>query len=168
MGKLDYQPNRQALEFTSRSLMPELERTAPGRFKTLICGGPVPSGSFHHSMVFAGIVPSPVPYMHRANICIAPLFSRSGTRLKILEYLAARKAVVSTPKGAEGLACRSGTHLLKAQPEEFAATVLELAENPERAATLGQAGYDLVRSLYDWRAIQPSWNKVLNRWMGSV
>ena len=44
MGKLDYQPNRAALQFMSDSLLPELERRAPGRFKILVCGDPHPPG----------------------------------------------------------------------------------------------------------------------------
>ena len=65
MGKLDYQPNRAALQFMSDSLLPELERRAPGRFKILVCGDPHPPGSFHHAMLFAGRVPTLTPYLQR-------------------------------------------------------------------------------------------------------
>ena len=42
-------------------------------------------------------------YIRMADVCVCPLFSGGGTRLKLLEYMAAGKAIVSTKKGAEGI-----------------------------------------------------------------
>lgn len=39
------------------------------------------------------------------------------------------------------------------QPESLAAAMLELVEDPERAAVMGQAGRDLVRSHYDFERV---------------
>jgi glycosyltransferase involved in cell wall biosynthesis len=50
-----------------------------------------------------GSVEEVEPYIQHSDICLAPLDSGSGTRLKILEYLAYEKPVISTSKGAEGL-----------------------------------------------------------------
>ena len=41
-----------------------------------------------------------------------PMRSGSGTRLKIFEAMAAGKAVVSTPMGAEGLPVTNGEDIL--------------------------------------------------------
>jgi glycosyltransferase involved in cell wall biosynthesis len=50
-----------------------------------------------------GSVEEVEPYIQHSDVCLAPLDSGSGTRLKILEYLAYEKPVISTSKGAEGL-----------------------------------------------------------------
>ena len=43
------------------------------------------------------------PYIKGADICIAPLYKGSGTKIKILEYLACNKLVITTSKGMEGI-----------------------------------------------------------------
>jgi glycosyltransferase involved in cell wall biosynthesis len=165
MGKLDYQPNRLALAFLNDECMPRLERLQPGRFKLLVCGGPVPSGTFHPAILFAGRVPAIPPYLHRADICLAPIFTGSGTRLKILEYLAAGKPVVATPKAAEGLGSESGRDLLVADPATFADAVARLAGQAAEAQRLGENGRAFVRAHYDWSVSRREWSRILGRWL---
>lgn len=165
MGKLDYQPNREALEFFAERLMPELERGGGERFRLLVCGGPAPASSPHPAILFAGKVPDVVPYVRRADICLAPIFTGSGTRLKILEYMAAGKPVVATAKGAEGIACRDGEHLAITSGEGFAEAVRLLARDPEKAARLGSGGRALVAAHYAWSSSQEKWRGRLGSWL---
>ncbi len=162
MGKLDYQPNRQALAFLADRLMPELEGTDKGRFKLLVCGGPAPDVAPHPSMLFAGRVEDIVPYVCRADICLAPIFTGSGTRLKILEYMAAGKPVVATPKGAEGISGVSGEHFELVEVDGFADAIRRLAADPAGARSMGTAGRQLVAERYDWSAIRAGWERVLS------
>lgn len=164
MGKLDYQPNREALEFLAKRLLPELERRNPGRFRLLVCGGPAPAVSPHPAMRFAGKVPDVVPYVRRADICLAPIFTGSGTRLKILEYMAAGKPVVATPKGAEGIAGVSGEHFVLAEADAFADAIERLAADASAARRVGEAGRQRVAERYDWRVVGAGWRQVLSRW----
>jgi len=163
MGKLDYQPNREALTFLAGQVLPELERDGGGPCRLLVCGGPAPAVAPHPGMVFAGRVPDIVPYVRRADICLAPIFTGSGTRLKILEYMAAGKPVVATPKGAEGLAGEAGVHVELAEPAEFASAVRRLASDPARAARMGAAARKLAAERYDWRVIRTGWQAVWSR-----
>ena len=50
-----------------------------------------------------GWVDSVLPYLQTATVFVAPLRMGSGTRLKILEAMAAGCAVVTTSLGASGL-----------------------------------------------------------------
>jgi glycosyltransferase involved in cell wall biosynthesis len=165
MGKLDYQPNREALKFLAERLMPELQRGGGERFCLLVCGGPAPSSSPHPSILFAGKVPDIVPYVRRADICLAPIFTGSGTRLKILEYMAAGKPVVATPKGAEGIACRDGEHLAMASGDTFAEAIRLLARDPAKAARLGSSGRALVEARHAWSSIQEKWRAGMGPWL---
>jgi glycosyltransferase involved in cell wall biosynthesis len=54
-----------------------------------------------------GTVEDVSPYLREAAVCVVPLRIGGGTRLKILEALAAGKPVVSTAVGAEGLDLRA-------------------------------------------------------------
>lgn len=164
MGKLDYQPNREALKFLAERLMPELERRHCGQFRLLVCGGPAPAVPLHPSMLFAGKVPDIVPYVRRADICLAPIFTGSGTRLKILEYMAAGKPVVATPKGAEGIAGVSGEHFVLAEADDFVGAIERLVANTSAARRLAEAGRQRVAERYEWRTVRAGWHRVLSRW----
>ncbi len=87
-GKLDYPPNAEGVNFISNLLMPALEKITTQRYKVIIVGTPVPARTLHSDLITVGRVPSLAPYLRRADICLAPIFSGSGTRLKALDYLA--------------------------------------------------------------------------------
>lgn len=167
MGKLDYEPNVRALNFLNEKLMPELDRVSPEGFNMIVCGGPVPGNPFHPGISFAGSVDDQrlQAYLHGASICLAPIFTGSGTRLKILEYLSAAKPTVATPKAVEGIPCESGKHLIIAEPDAFAEAVQNLARDPERSDSMAIFGQSMVREMFDWTdAIQPKWRSVLDQW----
>jgi glycosyltransferase involved in cell wall biosynthesis len=101
-----------------------------------------------------GTVPDVREHISKSSICVIPLRIGGGSRLKILEALAMKKAVISTSVGAEGLRVRDGKHLLMADhPRDFAAKVLRLFKDPDERRSLGLAGYELVKSTYDWREL---------------
>jgi polysaccharide biosynthesis protein PslH len=167
MGKLDYQPNREALQFLARQLMPALERDPGGvTYRLLVCGGPAPATTPHPAIVLTGRVPDVAPCVRRADICLAPIFTGSGTRLKILEYMAAGKPVVSTPKGAEGIAGASGVEFELVEAADFATAVRRLAADPAAARRMGEAGRRRVAQQYDWRTIRQGWERVFRELAG--
>ena len=89
-------------------------------------------------------------------LSIAPIWQGGGTRLKILESMALRTPVVSTSKGAEGLAVTAGTDILLADTADaFATAVIDLLHNQTHRQHLAQAAYELVANHYDWPVIMP-------------
>jgi len=104
-----------------------------------------------HSIIVHGEVESAAQFRSQHAISIVPLFSGSGIRIKILEALAARQAVVSTTIGAEGLRLDHGQHLHIADTaEDFAAACLLLLDNPEQARMMGLRGAERVALEYSW------------------
>lgn len=160
-GKLDYQPNQQALEFIRMELLPALKKCAGASFKVLVTGKPLPPGVWPDDIIFAGHVPDVDPFLRRADIGIAPIFTGSGTRLKILEYMASGLPVVATPKAAEGIDCISGEQIMIAGPERFALTVQEVLDRPGYATELGRHARALIEAQYNWPASQKKWQAVL-------
>ena len=91
---------------------------------------------------------------------VVPLLDGGGTRLKILEAFAAKRPVVSTAKGAEGIDAEHKREVLIAdESTEFAASVLRLLSNSAEAMRIGNAGYRLAKQRYDWSSIQ---HQILN------
>jgi glycosyltransferase involved in cell wall biosynthesis len=131
VGSLDYLPNEDAVAFFARSILP-LIRQADDRMTFRIVGvGQSESIVAVRSLPgvqLIGAVANLAPEYAAAGMLAVPLRAGSGTRIKILEAFQHRTPVVSTTKGAEGLAVKNGEHILVADiPEEFAAACLRLS-----------------------------------------
>jgi len=122
----------------------------------------------HPDISPVGFVPRLEAELAAASLSIAPIRFGTGTRIKILQSLAWGCPVVSTPKGAEGIAARHDEHLLLAgEADNFAAHCLRLLNDPPLQARLGQAGHALVLREYDRAANQERLVKVLSNLIGS-
>ncbi len=109
--------------------------------------------------MFEGIVPNVQPFYHRASVCIAPLLTGSGTRLKILEAMSFGNPVVSTIIGAEGIGYEKGKHLQVADmPELFASAITSLLQNNYRFNSQRVDARKLVEENYDWKVIGEKMN----------
>jgi glycosyltransferase involved in cell wall biosynthesis len=79
-----------------------------------------------------GLVPEITPYLNQAAVFVAPLFSGGGMRVKVLEALAAGKAIVATPLAIEGLNLHDGEQISIAQDDrEITAKIIQLISNPD-------------------------------------
>jgi glycosyltransferase involved in cell wall biosynthesis len=96
------------------------------------------------------------PLLAKATLVVVPIAAASGTRLKILQALAAGRAVVSTPAGAQGLPFQSGRELMIAPlADDFAAAVVRLLQDEAERAALIAAGRAAVER-FDWdNVLQP-------------
>ena len=153
-GTMNYYPNINAVLLFAQQCWPLIRAQVPDATWQIVGRNPPPEvrklGELP-GVTVTGAVPDVHPYLAASAVAIAPLQIGSGTRVKILEAFAMRKAVVSTTLGYEGLAVESGKHLLKADhPEEFVQTVVELLDNPSRRIALGNAGRALVEAGYSW------------------
>jgi polysaccharide biosynthesis protein PslH len=93
-------------------------------------------------------------FVKACAIGVAPIFSGSGTRLKILEYMAAGRPVVSTTKGSEGIAVKDQDNILIADDDKsFAEKIIYLLKNREVAEEIGNEGMQMVTQNYSWQKI---------------
>ena len=153
VGLLSYAPNRDAMTWFARDVLPRLGGAAP---EVLVAGGdPGPELESLARGVprlrLLGFVPDLAPLYARAGVFVNPMRGGGGTRLKMLEAMAAGKAVVSTAIGAEGLALTPGRDVVLADTAaEFADAVRALLADRARAARLGHAARALVEARYAW------------------
>jgi glycosyltransferase involved in cell wall biosynthesis len=160
-GGMDWFPNRDALEYFVRQIFPLVQKEVPG--VRLIAAGRNPTPEFRArfgdvtALEFTGTLPDLRPVIAKAAVTVVPLRIGSGTRLKILESGAMRKAIVSTSIGAEGLDFEPGKEILIADtPAIFARDVIELLRDPARRKMLGEAARNRVLQDYDRTALERS------------
>ncbi len=153
-GTMDYFPNIDAVLFFARKCWPLIQQQIPDATWQIV--GKNPPAEIKRlaelpGITVTGTVPEVHPYLAVSSVVIAPLQVGSGTRLKILEALAMKRAVVSTSIGCEGLAVEDGKHLIVAdRPEQFALAVIKLLNNQAMRTALGNAGRALVETKYSW------------------
>lgn len=151
-GRMDYAPNLDALRFIIHELVPALTNDGSA-IKLAIAGAQIPRWCFHNSneiVSFYSDVPDMRRFLSVADAVIVPLRFGGGTRLKILESFAARVPVISTEKGAEGIDCRDGSHILIAQnnAHDFINKIKLLAADQSLRQKLIDNAYNLVVQQY--------------------
>lgn len=157
IGTYGYQPNVDAAEYLIHQVFPLVLARRPDA-RLMIAGESaekLPSFARKPSGVeFTGFVPDLAEIYRRATVVCCPILAGGGTRIKIIEAAAARKAIVSTTIGAEGLAFDDGAEiLLRDTPSSFANACVALFDDRARATALGDAAYAKARSLYERGAI---------------
>ena len=156
-GSLDWYPNEDAVLHFVDAILPRIRREVPDA--SLTVAGRNPTSRLRARAAAAGVrvtgtVDDVRPFVHEAAVFVVPLRVGGGTRLKIFEALAMRKAVVSTTVGAEGLPLTPGEHFLQADdPGDFANHVIGLLRAPERRRALGATGRRLVEERYSWAQV---------------
>jgi glycosyltransferase involved in cell wall biosynthesis len=100
-----------------------------------------------------GEVADLMPYLEDAAVVVAPIRMGGGMRVKVLEALAAGKAVVTTPLAAEGLDVTGGDQLeIAAGEDEFHTAVLRLLRDEDRRHALGARAWKWSREHLGWDA----------------
>src|SRR5262249_37935283 len=112
-------------------------------------------------------VPDVRPFLASAALLAVPLRVGGGSRLKILEALAAGVPVVSTRVGAEGLHLQPCQHLTLADtPVQMAREILEIMKHPATAAAHAERGRQQTLDLYDWAGLSEQLDAVWGKAVG--
>jgi len=157
VGGANWFPNRDALEYFCRDILPLLRRNRPDLRVTWVgAASEEDRRSFlaRHGVELTGYVDDIRPRVRDAACFIAPLRVGGGSRLKILDAWALGKAVVSTSVGCEGLAAQHGRNILVADdPAAFAAAVERVLVDRTLRRELGRAARALVERVYAWDVV---------------
>lgn len=162
-GKMDYRPNVDAVLWFADEVWPLLCEQRPSTTWAIVGQKPHARLERLHGLpgvTITGWVEQVQPYLAGAQVVIMPFRIGSGTRLKLIEAMAAGKAVVSTTVGAEGFPVEQGAQLLLADTaEEMATAVLQLLDHPHKQTQLGRLAQQFAQQ-YDWRQVVPRFEKL--------
>ncbi|WP_432510346.1 glycosyltransferase [Kineococcus sp. SYSU DK001] len=155
VGAADYGPNKAALRWFLDDVWPRvLERVPSARFLAVGRGlssvHPRATGE-PGGVEFHSDVASVDPFYEQADVCVVPLLSGGGTKIKLVEALSRGRAVVTTTLGLEGLEEHRAVLRVADGAERFATALADLFEDPEQAAKLGAAAADVARS-FSWES----------------
>jgi glycosyltransferase involved in cell wall biosynthesis len=171
VGLMNYHANVEAAVSFARDIWPRLRSRLPGVTLTIVGASPAPAVLDLRGLPgieVTGTVPDVRPYYREALAAIVPLRTGGGTRLKILEAMAAGVPVISTPLGAEGLDVTPGGNIILADPydpDTWVRELASLAESQPRRQQLTESARRLVREQYDWTTLGESLCQTYSQWL---
>jgi glycosyltransferase involved in cell wall biosynthesis len=165
VGGFGHPPNVDGAAWLAETIFPKVAARVPDARLQLVGHAPGPEvlALAGGGVSVHGSVPDVTPYSDAAAVVVAPIRIGGSMRGKVLEALAAGKALVATPRAAEGIGAVDGEHLLVADGEDALVEALvallldgprrrRLAENARRWAELNlgwDSGTAAFEELYD-------------------
>lgn len=159
-GVLIYPPNLKATKNIAEKIMPELDNLGI-KAKALVVGNYPPKDVEHKDLIFTGVVEDLPSYIGASDIAIVPIVAGGGMRMKILEYFAAKRPVISTPKGAEGIKVTNGKQIILTDVENFPKEILRLIKSEKDRKELTKNAFEFVQK-YDWSSICKKYVELYN------
>jgi glycosyltransferase involved in cell wall biosynthesis len=154
LGNYEYAPNVDAVQWILDEIMPRVWAGA-AHARISICGYALPEQWRQRwpdpRIEWLGFVPDLLELQSSSSLFLAALRHGGGSKLKVLEALAAGLPLVSSSQGASGLNLSVGSDYLAGESAaELAAAVLRLLSDGELAQRLAANGRAYVRRDHDW------------------
>jgi len=148
-------PNLEALKFIIKDLLPKLKNTKlllVGSIRDLYLSE---VGKLLDNVLAFGVVDELEKYeiYKLADIAINPMFSGSGTNIKMLDYFSAGIPVVTTETGARGLTIEHNKVAVICNPDTMLQSIMQLMSDQKLQDKIKKNARTLVESVYSWDCI---------------
>ena len=154
VGAMDYFANVEGVRWFVEEVLPLVRMREPQAEFFIVGGKPTEEVlrlGRSDGVKVTGYVRDIRPYLESATVCVVPLRIARGVQNKVLEAMAAGRAIVATSEAVAGLRVTHGEELLVADtPHLFADAVLELIRNLELRRRLGEEARLFVEREHDW------------------
>jgi glycosyltransferase involved in cell wall biosynthesis len=151
VGNFLHRPNVEGADFLVHRIAPRFPQV-----KFVIAGFPMPEISGAGANVeLAGYVPDTRTLYHASGtVVVAPLFSGTGQRVKLLEAFSMACPVITTPVGATGFPIENGVQALLAETaSEFETALRRLLADPGLRAAMGRNAREMIVDRFTWSRI---------------
>jgi GT2 family glycosyltransferase len=169
IGNFRHAPNLEALEYLCTQILPRLDPALLAAHPLCVVGNELDErvravAGGMENVRLVGWVPSLRPYLERARVSVIPLLHGAGTKRKLIQALMVGTPSVSTRIGIEGLGLDEGDHVLVGDtPEEFAAQLRRLIEDPVIWGRLATEGRAHIERTHGRTAVQARFHSVVER-----
>jgi len=153
-GNMSYRPNVEAVRHFAAMIFPRVLREIPDAQFHIVGMDPTPAVrglADGNRIIVTGRVDDIRPYFDSAAVAIAPLRVARGLQNKVLEAMAMRVPVVSSPAAFAGINAVAGQDLLVAgRPGEFSRAIVTLLRDPAARERVAAAGRTCVETNHNW------------------
>lgn len=152
-GNMAYPPNIDASEYLVKDILPRVKKVIPD--VRVMLAGANPHARVQNlasrNVQVTGWVDDIRECYSRSRVFIAPMRIGTGLQNKLLEAMAMKTPCVTTPLANNALGAVPGKEILTAEKaSELAKHLIFLIQNPEKASSIAEQGFDFVRNHYSW------------------
>lgn len=155
VGHMGVFHNIDAAQYLAREILPLVQQSIPDCQLTIVGAEPtlaVQELAQNPAITVTGFVSDLNAYLNQAAVFVAPLRFAAGVQNKVLEAMAAGRAVVTTSLVNNGIGAEPGRDLLVAdQTETIANQITNLLREPNLRLELGQSARVFVGRHFSWR-----------------
>ncbi|GIK63204.1 MAG: hypothetical protein BroJett018_09980 [Chloroflexota bacterium] len=155
-GAMDRIANSAAAEFLIQEVFPRVVAEHPSATLRIVGANPPPKlvrrMADHPQITIAGYVSNIAAEWAAVDVAVLPSLIGGGQITKIVQAMAARRPVVTTLFGNEGIGAPVGTAVeLGRDAEDFSAAVLRLLRDRSYWEAIASGGYEFVRHQFNWQ-----------------
>lgn len=156
LGAMDWLPNKEGISWLLEEVVTKKELEA----SIHLAGKSMDTAAFEKkSVVCHGEIENAKEFINSHGICLIPLLSGSGLKIKLLENMALGKPIITTSEGARGVAIENGEHVLIADtPKDFQDAMQLLSTDQMLRKKLGESAQNYVKEHFSEHKIT---NKLL-------
>lgn len=163
LGSMELALNQEAVLTLLQKIVPHVQQQLPNwEIKVLVIGRQPPEWlrtwpqkEPTQKIIITGEVPDILPYLHQVDLLVLPLQSGAGTKLRVVEAMAAGVPVLGTPLAWEGWDAfqpdKNGLSI--PHPQAFVEAICRLAHDGVRRRELAQQARTVVERYYSWHTI---------------
>jgi len=169
VGNYEYAPNVDAVAWALDAIWPRVWARCP-QARFVVCGHAMPADWVRRwpdaRIDWRGYVDSLPAVQGQSSVFLAALRSGGGSKLKVLEALAAGLPLVSTTQGVSGLGIPGLSVAGRGEPpadplpvahvadeaDALADALIDLLTHPDDARAMGERGRAHVQGRFDWQA----------------
>lgn len=143
-------PNAEAARFIVDALAPAMPEVDFD-----IAGNCLPVASYPPNVFRYGAVDASTKQslLDNASVALNPMFTGSGSNLKVLEFFGAGLPVVSTAFGVRGYEVVEGRDFILAEDSTFSKSLRDALCDPKALERIGAQGKATIEAKYSWAAI---------------
>ena len=151
-GAMDYWANAEAVIWLVKTHFASIRALVPDVKFYIVGSKPmkeVENLAQYDGVMVTGAVPDVRPYIHYADLVVAPLRIARGVQNKVLEGMAMARPCVVSPQGFEGITATPGRDLVLIQDEtKWARIISDIIKN--RDPEMGRQARRFVLENYSW------------------
>ena len=157
LGHMNYAPNIEAVHWLYDNVYIPLRNKMPEL--SLIIIGRDPANSViemgkNKGVIVTGTVDDIWPYVNSVDIFVFPIWMGGGIKNKVIEVMYAKRPVITTIIGNEGINACSNKHLFICyEKDDFCNKAEILLNSSNRRDELGNAAYEFVKEKFSWETI---------------
>ncbi len=163
-GNMNYPPNVESVEYLVNKIMPLVWDKQPNT--SLLISGASPNKKVlalkSGRVEVSGWVDDIRDNFAQSKILIAPMQISIGLQNKLLEAMAMKIPCVTSTLANNAIGAKHNNQIIVADtPEQYADSIIELLQNPQKAKQIGINGYRFVLNNFNWNTTTSILDKLI-------